>query len=120
MQLYADNYKKYYMSDAYIIDGIRTPIGNIGGAFSTIRADDMAALVIKELVNRNKQIDVKEIYSVILGCANQAGEDNRNIARMALLMAGLPITVGGETINCLCASGLSAAIAAARTIQTWH
>ena len=106
------------MNDAYIIDGIRTPIGNIGGALSTIRPDDMAALVIKELVNRNKQIDVKEIYSVILGCANQAGEDNRNITRMALLMAGLPLSVGGETINCLCASGLSAAIAAARTIQT--
>jgi acetyl-CoA acyltransferase len=106
------------MKNAFIIDGIRTPVGNIGGALSTIRTDDLAALVLKELIKRNPNIDVKQIGDVVMGCANQAGEDNRNVARMALLLAGLPYTVPGETVNRLCASGLSAAMAAARVIMT--
>ena len=106
------------MKQAYIIDGIRTPIGNFGGTLSVIRPDDMAALVIKKLVERNPGIDVKEIGDVILGCANQAGEDNRNVARMSVLLAGLPYSVPGETVNRLCASGLSASIAGARVIMT--
>jgi 3-oxoadipyl-CoA thiolase len=105
------------MKEAYLIDGIRTPIGNFGGSLSTIRTDDLAAFVIGELMERNSSVDKTEIADVILGCANQAGEDNRNVARMALLLAGLPFTVPGETVNRLCASGLSAAIAAARAIQ---
>ena len=105
------------MKDAFIIDGVRTPIGNLGGTLSTIRTDDLAALVLKELIKRNPNIDAKEISDVILGCANQAGEDNRNVARMALLLAGLPYTVPGETVNRLCASGLSAAMSAARCIM---
>ncbi|GAB3534015.1 bifunctional 3-oxoadipyl-CoA/3-oxo-5,6-dehydrosuberyl-CoA thiolase [Pontibacter brevis] len=105
------------MKQAYLIDGIRTPIGNFGGTLATVRPDDMAALVIKELMKRNPSVDGGEIADVILGCANQAGEDNRNVARMSLLLAGLPFSVPGETINRLCASGLSAAIAASRAIQ---
>ncbi len=105
------------MKQAYIIDGIRTPIGNFGGSLSTIRTDDLAALVLKELVKRNPNMDATQISDVIMGCANQAGEDNRNVARMALLLAGLPYTVPGETVNRLCASGLSASMAAARTIM---
>ena len=105
------------MKNAYIIDGIRTPIGNLGGTLSTIRTDDLAALVLKELMKRNSKIDAKEIGDVILGCANQAGEDNRNVARMALLLAGLPYSVPGETVNRLCASGLSASMSAARAIM---
>ncbi|WP_162053374.1 3-oxoadipyl-CoA thiolase [Pontibacter pamirensis] len=105
------------MKDAYLIDGIRTPIGNFGGTLATVRPDDMAALVIKELMKRNPSVDGAEIADVIMGCANQAGEDNRNVARMSLLLAGLPFSVPGETINRLCASGLSAAIAASRAIQ---
>ena len=105
------------MKNAFIIDGVRTPIGNFGGTLSTIRTDDLAALVLKELVKRNTTIDVKQIGDVIMGCANQAGEDNRNVARMALLLAGLPYTVPGETVNRLCASGLSASMAAARSIM---
>lgn len=105
------------MKQAFIIDGIRTPIGNFGGTLSTIRTDDLAAIVLKELVKRNATIDVKQIGDVIMGCANQAGEDNRNVARMALLLAGLPFTVPGETVNRLCASGLSASMAAARSIM---
>jgi acetyl-CoA acyltransferase len=105
------------MKQAYIIDGIRTPIGNFGGTLSAVRADDMAALVIRELMKRNSTVDGAEIADVILGCANQAGEDNRNVARMSLLLAGLPFSVPGETINRLCASGLSAAINASRAIQ---
>lgn len=105
------------MKQAFIIDGIRTPIGNFAGTLSTIRTDDLAALVLKELMNRNAKIDAKEIGDVLMGCANQAGEDNRNVARMALLLAGLPFSVPGETVNRLCASGLSAAMAAARTIM---
>lgn len=106
------------MKNAFIIDGIRTPVGNFGGTLSVIRTDDLAALVLKELVRRNPNIDVKEIGDVVMGCANQAGEDNRNVARMALLLAGLPYTVPGETVNRLCASGLSAAMTAARSIMT--
>lgn len=105
------------MKQAYIIDGIRTPIGNFGGTLSVVRPDDMAALVLKELMKRNPSVDPKEIGDVLLGCANQAGEDNRNVARMSLLLAGIPYSVPGETVNRLCASGLSASIAAARTIM---
>jgi acetyl-CoA acyltransferase len=103
--------------DAYIVDGIRTPIGNFGGSLSTVRADDLAALVIKELVARNPSIPTDAIEDVILGCHNQAGEDNRNVARMALLLAGLPVTVPGITVNRLCASGMSAVINAAHAIK---
>ena len=81
--------------EAYIVDGIRTPIGNFGGSLSSVRTDDLAALVIKELVQRNPQIPVDIIDDVMLGCHNQAGEDNRNIARMSLLLAGLPISIPG-------------------------
>lgn len=105
------------MENAYIIDGVRTPIGNFGGTLSAVRPDDLATLVIQELIKRNPTIDPEKIYDVVIGCANQAGEDNRNVARMAALMAGLPLTVPGETVNRLCASGLSAAISAARAIQ---
>ena len=110
-------YKKAFMKSAYIIDGVRTPIGNFGGTLSAVRPDDMAALVLKELLKRNSSVDPKEIGDIILGCANQAGEDNRNVARMSLLLAGLPYSVPGETVNRLCASGLSASIAAARAIM---
>ncbi|HEX8677275.1 MAG TPA: 3-oxoadipyl-CoA thiolase [Segetibacter sp.] len=103
--------------EAYIVDGIRTPIGNFGGSLSTVRADDLAALVIKELVARNPQIPTDSIEDVILGCHNQAGEDNRNVARMALLLAGLPTSVPGETVNRLCASGMSAVNIAAHAIK---
>jgi len=103
--------------EAYIVDGIRTPIGNFGGSLSTVRADDLAALVIKELVARNPQIPPDSIEDVILGCHNQAGEDNRNVARMALLLAGLPTSVPGETVNRLCASGMSAVNIAAHAIK---
>ena len=103
---------------AYIIDAVRTPIGNFRGTLSTIRTDDLAAHVIKELMNRNPEISPDRIDDVIFGCANQAGEDNRNIARMALLLAGLPHTVPGETVNRLCASSMSAAIHANRAVKT--
>jgi len=103
--------------EAYIIDGIRTPIGNYKGTLSTIRTDDLAALVISEIVKRNPSIPKEAYDDVIMGCANQAGEDNRNVARMALLLAGLPFTVPGETVNRLCSSGLSAMIHANRAIK---
>ncbi|MGV6829304.1 MAG: 3-oxoadipyl-CoA thiolase [Flavobacteriales bacterium] len=103
--------------NAYIIDGIRTPIGNYKGTLSTIRTDDLAAHVIAEIVKRNPNIPKEAFDDVILGCANQAGEDNRNVARMALLLAGLPVTVPGETVNRLCSSGLSAIIHANRAIK---
>jgi acetyl-CoA acyltransferase len=106
------------MTNAYLIDGLRTPIGNFGGALSTIRPDDMLALVLKKLLERHPQLDQKQIADVIIGCANQAGEDNRNVARMATLLAGLPVEVPAQTVNRLCASGLTAAIDAARAIQT--
>ena len=103
--------------NAYIIDGIRTPIGNFGGTLATVRADDLAAHVLKELMVRNSNIDKSEIDDVIMGCANQAGEDNRNVARMALLLADLPWSVPGETVNRLCASGMSAVVQASRAIH---
>ena len=105
------------MKEAYIIDGIRTPIGSYQGTLSTVRADDLAALVIEEIVKRNPNIPKEAYDDVILGCANQAGEDNRNVARMASLLAGLPFTVPGETVNRLCSSGLSAIIHANRAIK---
>ncbi len=106
------------MKEAYIVDGIRTPVGNIRGALSGIRADDLAALVMKALTDRNPSIPTNAIDDVILGCHNQAGEDNRNVARMALLLAGIPWSVPGETVNRLCASGMSAVINAARAIKS--
>lgn len=106
------------MEKVFIIDYIRTPIGNFGGSLAPVRTDDLAVIVLKELLFRNKHIDPVLIGDVILGCANQAGEDNRNVARMASLMAGYPISVPGETVNRLCASGLSAAVNAARVIMT--
>lgn len=104
------------MKDAFIVDGIRTPIGKFGGSLSTLRTDDLAALVLKELMARNPNVDPSNLDDVILGCANQAGEDNRNVARMALLLADLPWSVPGETVNRLCASGMSAAIHATRAV----
>lgn len=108
---------KNIIMDAYIVDGIRTPIGSFGGTLSAVRADDLAALVIKKLADNNPSIPVESIDDVLLGCVNQAGEDNRNVARMALLLAGLPFTIPGETINRLCASGMSAVINASRAIK---
>lgn len=104
------------MKEAFIIDAIRTPIGKLGGSLSSVRADDLAALTIKEIINRNPSVDFSQVDDVILGCANQAGEDNRNVARMALLLAGLPVTIPGETVNRLCASGMSAVVNATRAI----
>ena len=105
--------------NAYIVDAIRTPIGKFNGALSTVRPDDLAALVIKKLVERNASwLDVKQIEEVILGAANQSGEDNRNVARMAALLAGLPIEVSGVTVNRLCASGLQAIADASRAIKS--
>jgi len=105
------------MTKAYIIDTVRTPIGKFGGALSSVRPDDLLALTLKALIQRNENIDVNAIEDVIAGCANQAGEDNRDVARMALLLAGLPITVGGNTVNRLCASGLQAIMDSARAIM---
>ena len=105
------------MKTTYIIDAIRTPLGNFGGALATTRVDDLGALVIKTLMDRNPNVPKEAIEDVIMGCANQAGEDNRNVARMSLLLAGLPYTVAGETVNRLCASGMSAIINASRVIQ---
>ena len=102
--------------DAFLVDGIRTPIGNFGGTLSTVRTDDLAAHTISDLLKRNSGLDPASVGDVILGCANQAGEDNRNVARMALLLAGMPHTVPGETINRLCASGLAAAANASRML----
>jgi 3-oxoadipyl-CoA thiolase len=105
------------METAYIVDIIRTPVGRYGGALSSVRPDDLAAHVIKGLVERNKALPTELIEDVIFGAANQAGEDNRNVARMAALLAGLPITVGGVTVNRLCASGLQAIMDASRSIM---
>jgi 3-oxoadipyl-CoA thiolase len=105
------------MQTAYIIDAVRTPIGRYGGALSTCRPDDLLALVIKALLDRNPGVDPAAIEDVIAGAANQAGEDNRNVARMGALLAGLPVTVGGNTVNRLCASGLQAIMDAARAIR---
>jgi acetyl-CoA acyltransferase len=108
---------KQRMRDAYIVDGVRTPIGSFGGALCEVRPDDLAAHVIAKLLERHPQIDRTEITDVVLGCANQAGEDNRNVARMAGLLAGLPASVPGETVNRLCASGMSAVVTAARAVK---
>lgn len=105
------------MKEAYIIDGIRTPIGNYKGTLSTIRTDDLGAIVISEIVSRNSEIPKDAYDDIIMGCANQAGEDNRNVARMSSLLAGMPFTVPGETVNRLCSSGLSAIIHANRAIK---
>lgn len=105
------------MPPAYIIDAVRTPIGKYGGALATVRPDDLLAGVIRALVERNPGVDPAAIEDVIAGCANQAGEDNRDVARMSLLLAGLPDSVGGVTVNRLCASGLQAVMDAARAIQ---
>ncbi len=106
------------MKEAYIIDGIRTPVGNFTGTLSTIRTDDLGAMVISKLLERNTDIPKEAYDDVIFGCANQAGEDNRNVARMCLLLAGMPWSVPGETVNRLCSSGLSAIIHANRAIKT--
>ena len=105
------------MTHAFICDAIRTPIGRYGGALSSVRADDLAALPIKALMERNPQVDWKQVSDVYLGCANQAGEDNRNVARMSALLAGLPWQVPGGTVNRLCGSGLDAIGTAARAIK---
>lgn len=105
------------MTDSFIIDSIRTPIGNLCGGLAHVRADDLAAIPLAELIRRNPQVPPHAVDDVIIGCHNQAGEDNRNVARMALLLAGIPYTVPGETINRLCASGMSAVIHAHRAIQ---
>jgi 3-oxoadipyl-CoA thiolase len=105
------------MTSAYVVDILRTPIGKYGGALSTVRPDDLTALVIKNLVGRHPWLDVNEIEDVVVGAANQAGEDNRNVARMALLLAGLPVSIGGVTVNRLCASGLQAIMDAARGVM---
>ena len=106
------------MTEAFICDYIRTPIGRFGGALASVRADDLAALSLKAIVERNKTIDWEAVDDVLMGCANQAGEDNRNVARMALLLAGLPYSISGATINRLCGSGLDAIQTAARAIKT--
>ena len=104
-------------NQAYIVDGIRTAIGNFGGSLAPVRADDLAAFAIKSLLDRHPDLDYGLIEDVILGCANQAGEDNRNVARMAGLLAGLPVSVAGETINRLCASGMASVVNASRAIK---
>ena len=105
------------MKNVFIIDAIRTPIGKYGGALSTVRPDDLLAIVIHALMERNRSIDMNEVEEVIAGAANQAGEDNRNVARMALLLAGLPVSVGGVTVNRLCASGMQSIMDATRAIR---
>ena len=105
------------MKEAFIVDIIRTPIGKFGGCLSTVRPDDLAALVISKLIERNPSIDVNLIEDVIFGAANQAGEDNRNVARMALLLAGLPVETGGVTINRLCASSLQSIMDVSRALM---
>lgn len=103
--------------EVYIVDGVRSAIGNFGGTLAVVRPDDLAATLLKSILDRNPTLDPNLIEDVILGCANQAGEDNRNVARMAALMAGIPFTAGGETVNRLCASGMASAINAARAIK---
>jgi acetyl-CoA acyltransferase len=105
------------MKDVFIVDAIRTAIGNFGGTLAPVRTDDLGAIVMKELINRNPNFDPSEIEDVIFGCANQAGEDNRNVARMSSLLAGLPYSIGGETVNRLCSSGMASTINAARAIK---
>ena len=104
------------MKPVYVIDAVRTPVGKYGGALSGVRPDDLLANAIIALLQRNESVDINAIEEVIAGDANQAGEDNRNVARMAALLAGLPVTVAGNTVNRLCASGLQAIMDAARQI----
>src|ERR1700743_336856 len=106
------------MENAYIVRGIRTPFGRYGGALSGVRADDLAAIPIAALVARNRGVDWCALDDVIYGCANQSGEDNRNVARMALLLAGLPVEVPGSTVNRLCGSSMDAVASAARAIKS--
>eukprot|EP01037_Dinobryon_pediforme_P017521 gene17521-17721_t len=106
------------MTDVFICDYIRTPIGRFGGALSSVRADDLGAIPLRALMARNSDVDWEAVEDVIFGCANQAGEDNRNVARMSLLLAGLPVSITGTTINRLCGSGMDAVIAAARAIKS--
>src|SRR5213076_418595 len=106
------------MSEAYICDAIRTPFGRYSGALASVRADDLAAIPIKSLMERNPKVDWGALDDVVYGCANQAGEDNRNVARMALLLAGLPKEVPGSTVNRLCGSGMDALTIAARAIKS--
>lgn len=103
--------------EVFIVDGVRTPIGSFGGTLSPVRADDLAAVALKGLMQKHPDFDWTNVEDVILGCANQAGEDNRNVARMASLLAGLPVQLGGETVNRLCASGMAAVINASRAIK---
>ena len=103
--------------ETYIVDGIRTGIGNFGGSLSSVRTDDLGAFAIKSLIDRHPNLDLELIEDVIMGCANQAGEDNRNVARMSALLAGLPVSVAGETINRLCASGMAAVVNSSRAIK---
>ncbi|HBY87577.1 MAG TPA: 3-oxoadipyl-CoA thiolase, partial [Colwellia sp.] len=105
------------MKDVYICDGVRTPIGKYAGALSSVRADDLAAIPLKALKDRNPTLDLNQVDDVILGCANQAGEDNRNVSRMALLLAGYPTQVAGCTINRLCGSGMNAIAMATNAIK---
>lgn len=105
------------MTEAYICDYIRTPIGRFGGSLSSVRADDLGAIPLKALMERNASVDWEAVADVIYGCANQAGEDNRNVARMSALLAGLPVSLGGTTMNRLCGSGMDAVITAARAIK---
>ncbi len=105
------------MAEAFICDYVRTPIGRFGGSLSSVRADDLGAVPLKALAERNRGLDLEAIEDVIYGCANQAGEDNRNVARMSLLLAGFPIAVTGTTVNRLCGSGMDAVIMAARAIK---
>src|ERR671916_3446 len=105
------------MTEAYICDAVRTPIGRYAGSLAQVRADDLAAIPIKALIDRNPDVDWDQLDDVIYGCANQAGEDNRNLARMAALLAGLPDRSGGVTLNRLCGSGLDAVAMAARIVR---
>src|SRR5450830_310867 len=106
------------MTQAYICDAIRTPFGRYGGALSRVRSDDLGAIPLRALMSRNSTVDWSRVDDVIFGCANQAGEDNRNVARMSSLLAGLPMEVPGSTINRLCGSGLDAVGTAARAIKS--
>src|SRR5688500_13267570 len=105
------------MTEAFICDAVRTPIGRYGGALASVRADDLAAIPLKALMQRNPDVDWTRVDDLIFGCANQAGEDNRNVGRMAVLLAGLPVTVPGTTVNRLCGSGMDAVGMAARAIR---
>src|SRR6476620_850 len=105
------------MRDVFICDAVRTPIGRYAGSLAKVRTDDLAAVPLKALIARNPKVDWEKVEEVYFGCANQAGEDNRNVARMALLLAGLPVSVPGESVNRLCASGMSAVANASRAIR---